>query len=855
MLEKLGIGMAGLGILYIIYKYTNSKTQLKPEGKTESEKQFYEYASIKDERDGQWYMSLNDFFTSCGFHSSLQSATFSKIQQLKSMKKQQSQDEVQDPPPRKSNPFLAFFRKLKENTQRRVIPDYQLEDSEKKEMEDIIHFFESIDTNHDGRISLNDYQTFLSLFHSPHVDLQSFFTYADMDRDELLSLNEFKKGISVFLPHLYPLISSEGEREGERKGEGEDNGNHSGNHNENASSNFLFKYFQNKQGTNQSGCHGISFLHFLELMNEIESFILKNNFNNLNPDESGKISVSVLNDYLISQNKLGSLPEHILENLYILASSRFHHDSLSSPSSAPPSSSSVSSPSSPSSPSGPSTALISPSSPSSSSGPSSPVPPPPSSPSPSRSHSGSTSTSKAASSKRGGEVEAKFGIDYEEFKALHSFIKHIEYLENFLQEKSNFPMDKAQFQIKMENYFGEKLSKKEIEWIFQLFANPKTKQLDQYSCQILKNQVNSQMPKQKEEKKMKIWESMVLGGASAILGATTVFPLDKVKTRIQSNPDSGNKIFKTLMDIIKKEGILRSYRGLQAQLIGITPEKAVKLTVNDYLRKRMVKKHENETGKTNVQLSNKEEMLAGIGTGFVQVFVTNPIEVIKIRLQMQSNSIKSPFLVIKELGPFGLYKGFHATILRDVPFNAFYFSSYQAFKKLFSSYKQQPSSSSSFSSSTSPTPTPTPSPSPSPHPLPSPPPSRDLGAGYLLLASCLAGSLAAAIDTPFDYIKTNLQNGKNEYSGIIDCVSSTIKSKGVSALFCGLKARILIISPLFGITMMCYEMLQRYFFPHAEVGLSILDEDVASIRRERLRYIDRQLQLKYTPISPSSIKS
>ncbi len=64
-----------------------------------------------------------------------------------------------------------------------------------------------------------------------------------------------------------------------------------------------------------------------------------------------------------------------------------------------------------------------------------------------------------------------------------------------------------------------------------------------------------------------------------------------------------------------------------------------------------------------------------------QVF-TNPLEIVKIRLQVQGELTKKAdaavpkrgaLWIVKNLGLVGLYKGASACLLRDVPFSAIYF--------------------------------------------------------------------------------------------------------------------------------------------------------------------------------------
>lgn len=78
------------------------------------------------------------------------------------------------------------------------------------------------------------------------------------------------------------------------------------------------------------------------------------------------------------------------------------------------------------------------------------------------------------------------------------------------------------------------------------------------------------------------------------VGATVVYPIDLVKTRMQ-NQRAGSYIgevaYRNSWDCFKKvirhEGALGLYRGLLPQLMGVAPEKAIKLTVNDFVRDKL----------------------------------------------------------------------------------------------------------------------------------------------------------------------------------------------------------------------------------------------------------------------------
>lgn len=90
---------------------------------------------------------------------------------------------------------------------------------------------------------------------------------------------------------------------------------------------------------------------------------------------------------------------------------------------------------------------------------------------------------------------------------------------------------------------------------------------------------------------------------TSAVGATAVYPIDLVKTRMQnqrSGPIIGELAYRNSIDCFKKvirhEGLVGLYRGLVPQLLGVAPEKAIKLTVNDLVRDKFFDKQGNIPG-------------------------------------------------------------------------------------------------------------------------------------------------------------------------------------------------------------------------------------------------------------------
>ncbi|KAK9473183.1 mitochondrial carrier domain-containing protein [Dipodascopsis tothii] len=275
-----------------------------------------------------------------------------------------------------------------------------------------------------------------------------------------------------------------------------------------------------------------------------------------------------------------------------------------------------------------------------------------------------------------------------------------------------------------------------------------------------------------------------LGSVAGAFGATIVYPIDLVKTRMQNQRGQvpGQLLYKNSIDcfrkVIKGEGVRGLYSGLGPQLVGVAPEKAIKLTVNDFARGKLAD--------ANGNLTLPYEILAGGSAGACQVVFTNPLEIVKIRLQIQgevSKSIdgaprRSALWIVRNLGLVGLYKGATACLMRDVPFSAIYFPAYAHLKKDY------------FGEG----------------------PNKPLGIPQLLMAGAIAGMPAAYLTTPCDVIKTRLQAearaGQTHYKNIAHCASTILREEGFKAFFKGGPARIFRSSPQFGCTLAAYEFLQ-----------------------------------------------
>ncbi|KAJ3065055.1 mitochondrial aspartate-glutamate transporter agc1 [Podochytrium sp. JEL0797] len=286
--------------------------------------------------------------------------------------------------------------------------------------------------------------------------------------------------------------------------------------------------------------------------------------------------------------------------------------------------------------------------------------------------------------------------------------------------------------------------------------------------------------------------NFALAAVAGAIGATFVYPIDLVKTRMQNQRKVvGETVYRNSWDcfkqVLKNEGFMGLYSGLGPQLIGVAPEKAIKLTVNDFVRRSLVK--------SDGTIPLSAEILAGGMAGASQVIFTNPLEIVKIRLQVQGEVSKksgipkkSAMQIVRSLGLMGLYKGAAACLLRDIPFSGIYFPVYAHLKKdVFHEGKN----------------------------------GKKLSVGELLVSGAVAGIPAAYLVTPADVIKTRLQvaarSGDTVYNGLMDAGRKIYAEEGPRAFFKGGVARVLRSSPQFGVTLASFEVIQQFMSKYVTV--------------------------------------
>lgn len=127
------------------------------------------------------------------------------------------------------------------------------------------------------------------------------------------------------------------------------------------------------------------------------------------------------------------------------------------------------------------------------------------------------------------------------------------------------------------------------------------------------------------------------GGIAACAAKTVVAPLDRVKILFQaSNPQfqkytgSWTGAVQAIRDIYRSDGSRGLFRGHSATLLRIFPYGGIKFLAYEQIRAIVIPDRRHET--------SGRRFAAGAASGCVSVFVTYPLEVIRVRLAWETKS-------------------------------------------------------------------------------------------------------------------------------------------------------------------------------------------------------------------------
>ncbi|XP_055994768.1 mitochondrial S-adenosylmethionine carrier protein isoform X1 [Sorex fumeus] len=241
--------------------------------------------------------------------------------------------------------------------------------------------------------------------------------------------------------------------------------------------------------------------------------------------------------------------------------------------------------------------------------------------------------------------------------------------------------------------------------------------------------------------------SLLAGGVAGVFVDLILFPLDTIKTRLQS-PQG-----------FKKAGGFRGiYAGVPSAAIGSFPNASAFFITYEYVKSSL---HTDSSS----YLVPVKHMLAASAGEVVACLIRVPSEIVKQRAQVSASSRTFKIFsdILYEEGIQGLYRGYKSTVLREIPFSLVQFPLWESLKALWS-WRQD----------------------------------RAVDSWQSAVCGAFAGGFAAAVTTPLDVAKTRImlaKAGSSTASGnVLSALHGVWQTQGLSGLFAGVIPRMAAIS-------------------------------------------------------------
>ncbi|KAF6334290.1 solute carrier family 25 member 45 [Rhinolophus ferrumequinum] len=280
-------------------------------------------------------------------------------------------------------------------------------------------------------------------------------------------------------------------------------------------------------------------------------------------------------------------------------------------------------------------------------------------------------------------------------------------------------------------------------------------------------------------------EEFVAGWISGALGLVLGHPFDTVKVRLQTQ-NTYRGIVDCMVKTYRHESLLGFFKGMSFPIASIAVVNSVLFGV--YSNSLLVLTATSHQERRAQPPSYTHVFIAGCIGGFLQAYCLAPFDLIKVRLQNQTEPRAQPgspppryrgpvhcaASIFQEEGPRGLFRGAWALTLRDTPTLGIYFVTYEWLCRQSTPDGQNPSS------------------------------------ATVLVAGGFAGITSWVTATPLDVIKSRMQMAglkQREYRGMLDCMVSSARQEGLGVFFRGLTINSARAFPVNAVTFLSYEYL------------------------------------------------
>lgn len=255
------------------------------------------------------------------------------------------------------------------------------------------------------------------------------------------------------------------------------------------------------------------------------------------------------------------------------------------------------------------------------------------------------------------------------------------------------------------------------------------------------------------------WRLAIAGGIAGMISNSALHPLDTIKTVRQTNPAAFRGVLSTARQIVQTRGFIALYAGIAPALVGSALSSALYFGAYELAKRRLARLSPFQSMRHRVPIHAAAAMCGNIASSVLFI----PKEVVKQRMQAgidQAKFFATARNLVRTSGIAGLYRGYKATLLRNIPSTALRFVMFEECRRLIVARRGDADS--------------------------------KLAIAEFLLAGAFAGAFASACTMPMDVVKTNLSTGKlPQGTGVFAAIATIVRQRGVPALYVGILPRMM----------------------------------------------------------------
>ncbi len=269
------------------------------------------------------------------------------------------------------------------------------------------------------------------------------------------------------------------------------------------------------------------------------------------------------------------------------------------------------------------------------------------------------------------------------------------------------------------------------------------------------------------------------GGIAGALAKSCTAPLDRLKIIMQTAGASrasaaavaaaDKGLLAAFVAIGKTEGLAGYWRGNVPQVVRILPYSSAMLYSYEAYKKKLTNK---ETG----ELAVPARLLAGAGAACTATIVTYPLDIIRLRLSVDTSARNMGDVargILAREGPLGFFKGLRATCISIAPYSALNFCAFDLFKKAL------------------------------------PEEIRNEAQG-IATASLMATALATGSMYPLDTIRRQMQLQGSSYANMFAAGQGIVAANGIGGLFRGFIPNAMKNMPNKSIQLTSFDVLKKH---------------------------------------------